>query len=123
MTQKETSFDAAGTEFYITEPGREPVTIDDLLNGAINSVRDEVPLNAAPAKREMRFPEGTVLSVAGYEETGLINGIRFKVRILASQLETSVDGTHVIEYIVKELFQGRRFTIGTNGQVNETTDI
>ena len=114
------AFAGCGADFYITEPGREPVTIDRLLNQAINSEDNEIHGSTALSTREIRFPDGATLSVAGYNETTQIDGIRFKVRILRSQFETIVNGKQVVKYIAKELFLGKRFSVGTDGQVKET---
>ena len=109
-------------EIFIKEPGKDQVTLYQLLNDFISVNGDELPVNTEPITREVRFSEGSVMSFLRHEQTAMVDGIRFKVRILSSEETLKIDGTKVVQFIVNEIFQGRRFTVSRSGQVNETTE-
>lgn len=116
------SFTGNEDEIFIEEPGKDQVTLHQLLNDFISVNGDELPVNTEPITREVRFSEGAVMSFLRHEQTAMVDGIRFKVRILSSEETIRIDGTEVVQFIVNEIFQGRKFTVSRSGQVKETTE-
>lgn len=105
----------SGQDLTIKEPGNDPKTLDQVMNGAVSS---EAPPDQSI---EVRFLTGTTMDIRGFDKPAAIDAIRFKVKYHVHEEEIVIDGEQAIRLIVKEVFEERRFHIGHNGQITETT--
>ena len=92
-------FTVSGQDLTIMEPGKEPTTLDQVVNN--------VEASATPPDQtiEVRFPTGTTMQVAGFDKTAMIEAVRFKVRHLVHEEEIVIDRDQAIRLIVKEVFE------------------
>ena len=72
---------------------------------------------------EVKFPAGTILGIMGSDKQTTIDGMRFKAKYHTVEDEIMIEGTEVIRYIVKELFEEREFHIDATGIVSETPNL
>ena len=100
-----------GQGLLIEEPGKEPETLDQVLNSAANVTSSE--------QIEVRFPAETTMKVNGYEKRAKIEAVRFKVKWQVSTREIVIDAADAIRLIVKEVFEGRQFNVGYDGRIVE----
>ena len=109
-------YSLVGQNTLVVEPGKEPVTLDEIANNAISK-------GVAPDELiEVHFPPGTALQIVGFDKTGRIDAFRFKVRYSTQRVEDVFDAADRIRLIVKEVFEGRQFTVGRDGVVREITN-
>ena len=109
-------FTVSGQDLEIKEPTKEPRTLDQIANGAASSA------TSPDQEFEVRFPVGTTMQVAGFDKQAMLEAVRFKVRHHVHEEEITLDGDQAIRLIVKEVFEGKQFHIGRDGQITETTD-
>ncbi len=105
----------SGAELTINEPGHEPKTLDQVVNGAVSS--------AAPAEQqiEVHFPAGTTMEIRGFDKHAMIEAVRFRVKPRVHEEDIVIDGEQAIRLVVKEVFEERRFNVRHDGQITETT--
>ena len=109
-------FTVTGQDIRITQPGREPETLDQVLNYAPET-REKTDRSVAIA-----FPPGTMAQIVGVDKIAPIDGVRYNVRHHVSEEEHIINGDELVHMIAKEVFQEREFVISREGQVRETTD-
>ena len=116
QTGERAQFTVSGQDLTIKEPGKEPRTLDQIVNSADSS--------ATPPDQiiEVRFSTGTTMQIAGFDKHAMIEAVRFKVRHHVHEEEIVIDGDQAIRLIVKEVFEEREFRIGHDGQITEATD-
>ena len=105
-----------GQDIYITQPGREPETVDQILNEAPET-REKTDRSV-----ELAFPPGTIAQIVGVDKIAPIDGVKYNVRHRVSEEEHIINGDELVHMIVREVFQEREFVISREGQVRETTD-
>lgn len=117
QTGERVQLTVSGQDLTIKEPGKEPRTLDQIVNNADRS--------ATPPDQtiEVMFPTGTTMQVGGSDKHAMIEAVRFKVRDHVHEQEFVIDGDQAIRLIVKEVFEEREFRIGHDGQVTEATDL
>ena len=103
-----------GQEIYITQPGREPETVAQVLNNAPET-REKTDRSV-----ELAFPPGTIAQIVGVDKIAPIDGIRYNVRHHVSEQEHIISGDELVHMIVREVFQKREFVISREGQIRET---
>ena len=116
QTGERVQFTVSGQDIMIKEPGKDPKTLDQIVNSADTS---ETPPDQT---NEARFPTGTTMQVAGLDKHAMIEAVRFKVRHHVREEEIVIDGDEAIRLIVKEVFEEREFRIGHDGQITEALD-
>lgn len=105
-----------GQDVTILEPGKQPRTLDQVLNEASATVIEN------NQTMEIRFLQGTTLKIAGVEKTAVLDAIRFQVEHHVIEKEIVIDASQAVELIVTEVFQEREFVISPVGRVSEITD-
>ena len=118
-TGEKVSLNTNSGEIHIQPPGHEPRLLSDILNAEANSRVGGPPLDGQAEQREIWYPEGTKLIISGYAKSAAVKGIKFRLEIMTAEEEIVIDGTEVVQFIVNEIFQGRRFNIDRHGQVHE----
>ena len=106
----------SGQDLTIREPGKDPKTLDQIVNNADSSAASTDQTN------EVRFPIGTTMQVAGFDKHAMIEAVRFKVKHHIREREVVIDGDQAIRLIVKEVFEERGFRVGHDGQITQVTD-
>ena len=101
------------TEATVEEPGESPADLMQILTNELNSEPRE------DRTAEIIFAEGTLIEVAGFDRKIEMEGIRFKIKYHRWTEETTVKADETIRMIVRDVFEGRRFNIGYDGQVTE----
>ena len=117
QTGERAEFTISGQDLTISEPRKEPKTLDQIVNNA--------DISATPPGQtiEVRFRTGTSMQVAGFDKHAMIEAVRFKARHHIHEREIVIDGNQAIRLIVKEVFEEREFRIGHDGQITEATDL
>ena len=107
---------ASGQDLTIKEPGKKTKTLDQIVNAALSSELSPDQII------EVRFLAGTTMHIVGFDQSAMIEAVRFKVRHHAQEREIVIDGAEVIRLIVKEVFEERQFHVGHDWRIVETTD-
>ncbi len=104
-------------QIFIGIPGEEPATLQKLAD-------EEWSKDEEKKEYDIQFPEGSVLTVPDYPEYPAhgysITGVGFKVRFnppITEEIVVRADDH--IYMIMESLFDGRRFTITTDGEIKE----
>lgn len=97
----------------IKEPGQESKTLEQILNNALKAKA------STGNKFEVNFLAGTTMHIVGHGKIGILDAVRFKVRHQTHESKIVIDVTKAIWLLVKEIFEGRQFHIGSDGQIIE----
>ena len=106
-------FSASVREVFVNEPGKEPKTLDQIVNSPRIS-------NTSPDEEiEVKFSNGTTMQVLGFEKHASLEAVCFKVKHHVIEKDLVIDADDAIRLIVKEVFEGRQLNIGHDGMITE----
>ena len=84
-----------GQDIYITQPGREPETVDQVLNHAPETTEK------TDRSVELAFPPGTIAQVVGVDKIAPIDGIKYNVQYHVSEEGHIIRGDELVHMIVR----------------------